>query len=267
MDQFKVYDEIHNIDEMADFVFRELGFPEINVELYPETVKQQIHNARHKYIRYAGGEGYYQDYFVVTFEGGKSETPVSDLRDSNGNLLDADIDYVYSFSNSSDNSSGEFATMFSPTNALMNSMGGIGGMSMGGYTGGFGSGMQLQEYETAMMYLGDIRRTFGKSFNVRYIPGKKVLKISPTPRMSVTGVLSAFNNLKLDELYNLQNFRELAVAMCGVAWGKRLRKIKVSMPDGSQVGGDEIFTSYQSEYDKIVETIQGESEYFDIIIA
>jgi hypothetical protein len=267
MEQFRIFDEINDIDEMAEFVYRELWFPEVNVELFPETVKQQIYNARHKYIRYAGGEGYYQDYFSVVFPPNESEIHVKDLVDSKGNKIDADIDYVYSFLNGGEFSSNtEFASMFSPVNMMMNQMGSIGGMSMGGYTSG-GSGMMLQEYETAMMYLNDIRLTFGKTYNVRYIPGRKIMKIVPTPQTPIYGILSAYNNLKLDELYNIQTFRELAVAMTGVAWGKRMRKIKVSMPDGSSMSGDEIFASYSEELKTIVETIQAESEYFDIRIA
>jgi hypothetical protein len=257
----EVYSTITSLDQMVDYVVRELGYPEINVELHPDTVRQQIHNARAEYIRYAGGEGYYQDYFVVKLPAGQSEIPVDELVDRDGNKIGADIDYVYSFNTNM--GMGGINTLFSPTHMILS-----GSMYSGTFPGvGTGGGMVLAEYEIAMGYMEDIKRTFGKSFNVRYIPGKKIIKVSPEPQSEVIGVLSAYNNLKLNELFDLVNFRNLCVAKTGVAWGKRLGKMTIALPDGSTVNGRELLTDYKEDYKDVKETIEAESEGFDIIVA
>ena len=259
----EAFDKIYNIDDMVEWVARELGHPEINVELKPETIKQQIYNSRHEYLRYAGGEGYYQDYFVVKLPANCSEIKVKDLVDANGDKIDEDIDYIYSFDTSS--GMGGINELFTPTHLLLGGQAGGGGGLFQSF--GSGSGMMLAEYETAMMYLEDVKRAFGKSYQVRFIPGKEVIKVTPAPKMDVIGVLSAYNNQKLDDMFNLVNFRKLCVANTGYAWGHRLRKNTVQFPDGSSVGGGEIKSDYQEMLKDIREIIEAESEGFDIIVA
>lgn len=255
---------INTLEEMKQYVLRKLGMPVINVEMSDDQLEDAIGDSIQDFQRYNHDEGTYRDYIVFTTTSGVGEYPLSSTTDINGNAI-SDIQSIYDFTVSFGVDG--INTLFSPAHVLLHQQ----YVEQGGYPGGpaYGSpnGLILTNYQTAMMYLEQINQMFGKYYTADYIPGRDIIRISPTPSTAVTGVLQVFKKQAAIAIYNNILFKKLAVARAGVRWGRNLNKTGGQLPGGLTINSQEIISQYKEEEEDILQRLFDESEPPDFFVA
>jgi hypothetical protein len=141
----------------------------------------------------------------------------------------------------------------------------------GGYPGGpvdnAGIGMTLTNFYSSMMYIESIREAFGKYYRASWIPGKRILKIVPTPSTCVQGCVIVYRREVAENLFNDVNVRKLALAKAKIQWGRHLNKYGGTLPDGLTINGDAIISEGTTEEEKYLEWMRSESYPPDFMIA
>lgn len=254
--------KITNLSEMKDYVLRKLGHPVINIELSNDQLEQEIEDAVLTMQRYNYDEGSYRDYFILQTSAGQQDYAVSAIRDYSTSATLDNVQHVWDFSLSFGMDG--INTLFSPANVLLHQQ----YVEQGNYPGGPGgsNGLILTNYQTAMMYLDEINSMFGKMYAVDYLPGREVIRITPTPNRSLIGVLTLWRAEYAHNLYNNLLVRRLAVANAGTRWILNLSKYVGTLPDGLSINTTELYQVYSQEKEKVEQAMYDESHTPDILI-
>jgi len=256
--------KITSLTGMKNYILTELGFPVINVEIADSQLEQEIDNTIQDFQRYNYDEATYRDYFLLQTSAGVQDYPVSAVRDYTTSATLDNVDSIYEFHVSFGLNG--INTLFSPAHILLYNE----YVNMGGYPGGpwgYGTGLILTNYQTAMIYLDMINEMFGKMYTADYLPGREVIRIVPTPSEALIGVLEIYRKEYAHFLYNHPLVRKLAVARCKKRWGWNLNKYSGALPDGLTINAAEIVAEGKEEEDKWLERMWEESQPPDFIVA
>jgi hypothetical protein len=259
--------EITNLTQMRNYVLRKLGFPVNNVEISTEQLDDAIWDTVQDFRRYNYEDGTFLDYVIFNTNAGQSEYATSAISGTDGVPIatgtEEGIEAIYNFEVSFGMDG--INTLFSPTHMLLYNQ----YVNQGGYPGGPGStgGFVLADYQIAMMYLDMISEMFGKHYRAKYIPGKRVVQVIPTPDQPLTAVLQIYRHGYASHLYNNPLVKKLAVARAKVRWGGNLNKYGGSMPDGLTINADAILSEGLAEEEKWFERMSEESAPPDFYIA
>jgi hypothetical protein len=186
---------INTLVEMRNYIKAELGYPVINVEVADSQIDQVIDKASRVMNKYSYGEGVFLDYAIFTTTPGKAYYELSGV--SGYEDIQEIVDFHLSFGGEGINS------LFSPTDMLMQGLQGEDGQfGLGGTNNN--PGLELTTYYVAQMYIQEIQQLFGKLYSVKWIPGRKVLHIVPTPAQTLTGTSSGTTDFTINNYSNHQ---------------------------------------------------------------
>jgi hypothetical protein len=244
---------------MKNYVLIQLGFPVINIEISNDQLEQAIIDAYQDFTRYNYDEGSYRDYFVLQTSAGQQDYAVSSVYDYRTSAALDNVQHIWDFSVSF--GADGINTLFSPTHVLLYDQ----YVNQGGYPGGpgvaaGGAGLTLTNYMTAMVYLDMINEMFSKMYSVDYLPGREVIRITPTPTESVIGVLILWRREYMENLYNNPLVKKMAVARAGIRWCRNLLKFQGTMPDGLTINVDGLLADYKDQEKELLDRFFDESE-------
>jgi len=244
--------QIITLEQFRDWIKNQLGYPVIIPEIDDTQIDNCIDYAVKYFQQYNIGEGSNLEYMLFNTVSGQS---VYDM--SGQNILGA-FDVELSIGIDGIN------TLFSPTHEILYSdfvqKGSI-------FTGGqpdYSPGLVLTTYDSAMMYLKEIKNKFGKGYVVRYNQNKEELTIVPTPSEALTGVLYFYRKEDAINLYNNILVEDLALARAKWIWGQILGKYTVTMPDGTTINGEALRTEGKEDMKTAEEAMSKQSEPPDI---
>lgn len=257
--------KIKSMTEMKNFCLVALGFPVLNIEISDEQLEQCIDTTIQDFQRYSYSEGTFRDYFILATSAGVMDYPLSSTAEfKTGRILD-NVEGVWDFSVSFGMDG--INMLFSPAHILLYNQ----YVEQGSYPGGPGmgspGGLVLADYQTAMMYLGEINEMFGKMYSVAYLPGREVIRVTPTPTDCVIGVLILWRSEYAHNLYNHPLVKKLAVARAGIRWCRNLLKYNGQLPDGLSINVEGYLQDYKEDETKWFDRIYDESQPNDFIVA
>jgi len=246
---------------MKDYIKIMLGYPVVNVELADVNLEQIIEDSCQTFSRYVYEDGSYTDYITFTTSAGVADYYTSAIwNPATKSYLD-NVQDVYDFSVAVGLDG--INIMFTPTHILLHDQFVTQGAYPGGSMGALGvnDGLTLTNYTIAQMYIKEIDRLFGKQFRAKFIPGKEVIKIIPTPQDRYTGVLIVHRKLEDMYLYNHPIVKRLCTGKSKMLWGRFVMgKYGGTLPDGLTLNGDGIYDDGKQEYDKALEDCTKETE-------
>jgi len=248
---------LYNKADFRDYIKYELGAPVINVEISDSQIDIIIDDVVQDFQRYNYGEGAYLDYVVFPCLANTSAYSLSGMDI-------ADVIEVF------------FPTgiyginqIFSPEHILLQERGGgpgSGPMSnQMGYNVG-SVGLEISDYDNAMMYLEEVKRHFAKEYTANYLAGREELRVYPTPQSDATGLLTVYRREKFEFLINNSLVKKLAVARTKIRLGWILSKYNVNMPGGSTINGNMLQQEGKEEEKYVMDLIRQESEPVDFYI-
>ncbi|HON83424.1 MAG TPA: hypothetical protein PLI22_04730 [Caldisericia bacterium] len=245
------HENITTMEDMRDYIKLMLGFPVINVELSNNQIYQVIYDAAQIFWRYGYDEANYRDHAILNLTSGTDEYSLS------GTDIINVVDFDFSFGVDGIN------TLFSPTHTLLYKD----WVVRGNYPGGPGvQGLVLTDWAIGMNYLEEIRNTFGKMYTAYYRPLTETLKIFPTPKEDITGVLIVYKKMAMASLYNHVLFKELCVAKAKKLWGFNINKTNITLPGGGTINGAEIKAEGKEEEKEAIDKLRSESSPIDFLI-
>jgi hypothetical protein len=256
---------ITNLTEMKNYVLVKLGYPVINIEISNDQLEQAIEDSVMDFQRYNYDEGSYRDYFIFQTSAGVQDYPVSAVRDYTTSATLDNVQQIWDFSVSFGMDG--INTLFSPAHILLYNQYVEQGSYPGGPSWGSNGGLVLTNYQTAMMYLDLINEMFGKMYTVDYLPGRDIIRITPTPNAALIGVLILWRKEYAHFLYNNPLVKKLAVARAKIRWGWNLNKYTGTMPDGLTINSQAIIDEGKAEEEEWLQRIYDESEPPDFIVA
>ena len=257
--------KITNLEQMKHYVLVQLGWPVNNIEISDEQLENAIEDTCNDFSRYNYEEGSFRDYFLFQCTPGVEDYDVSAMRDYKTSATLDNVQAVWDFSVSFGMDG--INMMFSPSHILLYNQYVEQGNYPGGPGGGSPGGLVLTNYQTSMMYLKQIDEMFGKMYSVCYIPGREVIRVTPTPTTAIVGVLILWRKEYAYNLYNNPLVKKLAIARAGLRWGRNLSKYSGSMPDGLTVNADAIISEYKEMEEKWFDRLFEESSPPDFIVA
>lgn len=249
--------KITNLNQMKDYVITQLGHPVINIEISNTQLEQAIEDTCQDFNRYNYDEGSYRDYFILQTSAGQQDYAVSAVRDYATSATLDNVEFIWDFSLSFGLDG--INTLFSPAHILLYNQYVEQGSYPGGPAYGAPGGLVLANYQTAMIYLDMINEMFGKMYSVDYIPGREIIRITPTPTTALIGVLILWRREYAYNLYNNPLVKKLAVARAGIRWGRNLNKYGGQLPDGLTINAGEIISEYREMEEKWLDRIFDES--------
>lgn len=256
--------KISTLAEMKMYVLTQLGYPVINIEISDIQLEQAIYDVCQDFCRYNYDEGTYRDYFMLQCSPGVQDYPLSSTYDYSTSALLDNVEFVWDFSVSFGFDG--INTLFSPAHVLLYDQ----YVNQGAYPGGPGTGgggLILSNYYSSMSYLDTVNEMFGKMYSVDYLPGREVIRITPTPDTAVIGVLTVWRRENSNYLYNNPLVKKLAIARAGIRWGRNLSKYGGPMPDGLTINADAIISEYKELEEKMMNAIWDESTPPDFLCA
>jgi len=239
---------ITSLETMRDYIVKMLGGPVINVELDNTQLDQIIFDSVEDFNRYNYSEGSHKDYIIITLSAGQDEYSLSGqhVQDTCDLQLSLGVDGIN--------------TLFSPTHELLYQDWVVKGNYPGG---GGGPGMVMADYDISMMYLEEIKRHFSKEYTCYFRSGSETLKITPTPKTSLTGAVFVYKKETAANLYNNQLVKRLCVARAKKLWGEILSKYSAQLPGGGTYNGEAIYQRGATEETEVMIRIQQESPPID----
>lgn len=129
-----------------------------------------------------------------------------------------------------------------------------------------GYGDILGNWNSSLIWLKELKLTFGESYRVKYNKLEKELVIYPTPTAPVTGLMRVFKKQKTTKIFNDPLFREMVITKCGMIWSNALRKFNISLTGGGTLNADSMYSSFKERYDAAVERIDQESTFCEFYI-
>ena len=161
-------------------------------------------------------------------------------------------------------------TLFTPTHQLLYQDWVVNGNYPGSGTqsNSGGVGMGMTDYTVSMMYLEEIKRTFGREYSVSWNQYTQNLKITPCPKTDLVGLLFIWKKISIEQLFNNINFRRLCVGEAKKTWGGLiLSKTNMNLPGGGQFNGQFIYEQGVKEYDSALDDIIHEVPATPMLIA
>ena len=254
---------ITTLSDLRTYIKQELGNPVVNVEVDDLQINQSVEKAIQVMNKYNYGEGTFLDYAVFTTTAGQAyyELGTDLLTTAFADIQDV-IDFNISFG------AGGINTLFTPTHILLQEMNGAGGQfgTSPNWAGYSTPGLELASYQIAMMYIQEIHEMLGKMYTVNWLPGRRVLHITPTPTQALTGVLQVYRRETAENLYNNILVKNLATAYVKQQWGSNLRKHQMTLPGGGSNAGNEIRQEAAEEIKDAIESIRFESNPIDFFV-
>jgi len=253
-------------DDMRSYILKKLGAPVNNIEMSEDQLDLAIEDTVREYWKYSTTVGTYMDYIVFQANAGQSEYQVSAIVDVKTSAVINDIEAVYDFALRE--ALDGINTLFSPQNILLQES----WVANGGYPGGPGSdagqgGMTLANFYSSMMYIESIREAFGKGYRATWIPGKQILKVSPTPQEPLVGVLVVYRRELATNLFNDVLVRKLALAKAKIQWGRNIGKYSGTLPDGLVINYQLIIDEGKEEEEKYLDWIRADNPGPDFFVA
>jgi len=252
------YTKITDLTQMKNYVLSQLGWPVINIEVSNDQLEQTIIDVIVDFNRYNYDEGSYRDYFLFQTSAGQMDYPISSCREYGTSATLENVQHAWELSIAF--GADGINTLFSPTHILLYDQ----YVNQGGYPGGPGSiggtGLTLTNYSTAMVYLDMINEMFGKMYQVDYLPGREVIRITPIPSEALVGVLIFWKRERAEYLYNNPLIKKVSVARTGIRWARNLMKYGGTMPDGLTINASEMLSEYKEMDEKWTERFWDESE-------
>jgi hypothetical protein len=238
---------------MRDYIKLMLGAPENNCEISDSGINQIIEDCCQIYTEFNDGGGSYQDAIIFNTVAGQDEYPTSAITAHGTSATFDDIQSVYNFE--AVNITDGINTLFAPAHMLLFDD----FVRDGNYPGGPGQnrrsndGLVMTSYVSAMSYIKEIGMFFNKEFQVKYIQGKEVLKLIPTPMQVYTGVLVVNRRLADAQIYNNYIVKQMCVGKAKMRQGATLGKYTGNLPDGLSINAQQIYDNGKAEYDAAYE--------------
>jgi hypothetical protein len=231
-------------DDLKRYLLATLGDPVITVEISDEQLNNCVDDAIDDFTRYNVGEGGYQDFMSLSL------SAYVDTYNLSGQNIDSTIDFTTSLTDG-------INTLFAPTHMVMAS-----DIAAGRYITNYG----LVDWNIAMMYLQEIKNSFGTMFTVTYYPGQQILKVYPTPTQNMTGLLAVYKKEQAIFLFNNVLVRKLALAKARKQWGTNTKKYSITLPGGGTINGQEIYNEGVETEKDILAQIKKESAPVDFFV-
>jgi hypothetical protein len=247
--------QIQSLEQMKDYIQIELGAPIVTVEI--DRVKQMpqfIDDSIQLFQRYNSDEGSYLSYAIFQTSAGVNEYDLSGYEAGFDMEISLGVDGIN--------------TLFAPSHELLYSDFIKKGSVFGTMSPDYSPGMVMTSYDTAMLYLKEIKNTFGKMFTVQYNSNKGKLIITPTPMEAATGVIYMYKREDAINLYNHPLVKQIIMAKAKMQWGTNLlRKYSnVNMPDGLNVNGQQIYDEGKAEFTEIMDNLKLENPGPDFFV-
>lgn len=243
---------------MRDYIKLMLGAPIIQIEIADIQINQVIEDSLQIFARYGYHEGTFLDDVVISAVSGVSDYPLSAITDRNGQAIN-DAEGVYSL----DLSFGidGINVLFSPSHILLYDQ----FVNKGQYPGGWGYGntdssMALSNYYASMGYLNEIKLAFGQLYTAQYFPGRRVIRITPTPKQTGAGTIRIYRHEYDEYLYNNILFKQLCLGKCKRLWGRHLDKFPITLPDGGTINGASITSEGIADETEALRVLKAEAE-------
>lgn len=258
---------ITTVDQFVDYVKLMLGGMVNVVEMSDEVIIQIIEDSIDIGCRYLYGEFVNMDSIIVNIPSGTTSIHTSALYDNRTGQLVENVHDVYDFQASFMNDN--INAMFSPTNMILYSQ-----FIQGGYPGGpmsygasDGGMMVLSNYYTAMTHLKEISNMFSRGFTLDLMPASDIIKILPTPKQDIIGVMRLYRRETTEYLYNHILLKNLVVGKCKRMWGTIISKYQTTLPDGSSINWQTLIEEGKEMEQDAMERLISESQPIDFFIA
>jgi len=241
---------MNDLVSARNYIKRKLGYPVVCVEVADEQLDDIINDSIQDAQRYLYGEGVYRDWMVLTLTSGTSSyqlpCEISDV-----------IDFEYQSYMDGIN------VLHSPQHMLLYND----WVNNGNYPGGAGNAGQgsnapmLMGYDISMTYLQEVINQFKVVYNVHYHDPSRTLRVVPTPKNNVIGMIRVWKRSDIQYMYDHPIVKKLMVARAMMQWGNNIGKYTVNMPGGGSVNGDIIYSRGEIQEEKALELLKSEGQF------
>jgi hypothetical protein len=227
--------KIITLEQFRDYLKYRCGYPLSVVEIDDAQLDIIIEDATQFFIRENNSEGSYIDYAVFNCLSGVDTYSLSGVQGVFDMNLSIGIDGIN--------------TLFSPSHELLYSDFVRKGSILGSDTPDFSPGLTMTSYDSAMLFLEEVKQQFGRCYTVYFNPNREELKIFPMPNDNMVGVLYLYRKEEAVKLYNHQLVKKLAFAKTLIQWGINLtgKYGTVTLPDGLTLDGNTMRTKGETD--------------------
>ena len=239
--------QIKTLEHMRDYLKKRAGFPLTVVEVSDDQFNIIIEDTVQFFTRENNAEGSYTDYMLFSASAGVDTYSMSGVQGVFDITLSIGIDGIN--------------TLFSPSHEILYSDFVRKGSVLGSDTPDYSPGMIMTSYDSAMLFLEEVKQQFGRMYTVYYNPNKQELKIQPMPNANMMGVLSFYRQEDAINLYNHELIKKLAFAKVLIQWGLNLtgKYGAITLPDGLTLDGTGLRTKGELDEEKAEQAIRDQS--------
>jgi hypothetical protein len=239
--------QIKTLQQMRDYLKKRCGYPITVVELSDDQIDIAVEDSIQLFQRENNAEGSYIDYVIFSCSAGVDTYPMSGVAGVFDISLSIGIDGIN--------------TLFSPSHELLYSDFVRKGSILGSDTPDYSPGMIMTSYDSAMLFLEEVKQQFGRMYTVYYNPNKQQLKIAPMPNENMMGVLGLYKCEDAINLYNHELIKKLAFAKCLIQWGLNLsgKYGSITLPDGLTLDGTALRVKGETDEAKVEQDIRDQS--------
>jgi hypothetical protein len=242
-----VVEKITTIEQMIDWVKRELGAPVIQVEVADEQFLQNLYNTWKYISKYLTGVGNYSDFYAFNIVAGQVRYNLPD-----------DILYVQKLlPDSMIGGVGISADEYLWSNANYIVQTGISGISNNPT---IYDKFNMVGYQIGMEFLRMLEFQFDNFYTWRYDGLRKELLVSPTPKSNSCGVVKVYKRQTLEKMFNEPLFMKMFKGYGLISWGNHLSKYSASLVGGGQIDGQSYITRGETMVKEVEDRIDQETE-------
>jgi hypothetical protein len=226
-----------------------LGAPVINIEISADQYSAVCDSCIDEFTLEASGDGgVYESYLFLTVTSGVSVYSTSAYDMSSIKNLQFN------------NGLGQVNQLFTAQHNLLTDQSGKFRL-FNNTVGNSSPGMELATYQGAMQYLELAKEMLSKDYWATLREQEQELTVYPTPKETMTGLLTYFKKETEVNIFNNILFRNLFKAAAKNMWGQNLGKYgDITMPGGGAVAASRIITEAQAEYTVALERIRAQAE-------
>lgn len=238
--------QIITTDDMVENIKARMGYPCTEIEMVCEErnglghIHMAINDTLDWFYKINQDEASYMDAMVIRLEPGRVQY---DVPPEIMEVVDISPSYGNTFSPM-------MAWDVGPGESLM----GVGGAGLGGL-GQF----DLITYSGAMRYLQDVKKLVGTQYNIKLHPVEHKLRVYPTPKSHRIAIATVYVKSKKYEVFANPLFRDMALARAEMQLGSILKKDDITLPGGSKVNGQGIYTDAKERWDKLYDELKAMS--------
>lgn len=236
--------KIKSFKEFRNYIKRQLGAPVLCVEIADSQLDDIICDTIGDFYRYLSGEATFRDYEVFELKKGQTEY------DFKGKRIAAIVDF------NQRNNLLNANNLFTIERQMYGANHPLTGFQFN-HSREYGFG--LSSMETVMMHFKEFQNMFGTEYQVNYNEMDKKLRIYPTPKSDLWGVLEVFRYENWEKFFQHPIFKKLAVARAKKLWALHLKKYSMTLPGGGTMNGSEIYSDGMAEEEKAWEMLISES--------